>query len=263
VTDGSRALLPSRGPVEDRLMQHAATGTATPGLLTGRVIQPSPPSKPGPLRYKHSSNDTGAPRGSEPGEASVHATRGRLRVRQTGSVQADEISRRCERGGWSDPPTQDATMLEEGSILSSYHGSHATIPSREPTHADEPSEPFPDLHALTQAHSRYHSCTDNTHSGRARPRYIRPHTERSSPFQALPLLVSGLKYPGPRKYSLPVVTSRPTTYVPRPDRQVRRPYRGSYKHTHLLVRRMDFGKPQPTNIPKRNYRFHDYLSVPP
>ena len=133
-------------------------------------------------------------------------------------------------------------MLEEGSILSSYHGSHATIPSREPTHADEPSEPFPDLHALTQAHSRYHSCTDNTHSGWARPRYMRPHTERSSPFQALPLLVCALKYPGPRKYLFLVATPRPTTYVPRPDGQVRRPYGGPYKPTHLLVRRMDFGK---------------------
>ena len=182
---------------------------------------------------------------------------------KAGSVQADEISRRCERGGWSDPPTQDATMLEEGCILSSCHGSHATTPLKGACTRHEPSEPFSDLHALTQAHSRYHSCTDNTHSGWARPRYMRPHTERSSPFQALPLLVCALKYPGPRKYLFLVATPRPTTYVPRPDGQVRRPYGGSYKHTHLLVRRMDFGNPQPTNIPKRNYRLHDYLSVPP
>ena len=65
----------------------------------------------------------------------------------------------------------------------------------------EPSEPFPDLHALTQAHSRYHSCTDNTHSGWARPRYMRPHTERSSPFQGLTAACACPKSPPPPRVS--------------------------------------------------------------
>ena len=81
----------------------------------------------------------------------------------------------------------------------------------------EPSEPFPDLHTLTQAHSRNHSCTDNTHSGWARPRRKRLHTERSSPFRALPLRARGLKYLGLGKYPFSVTSLRLTTGVPRPD----------------------------------------------
>ena len=193
----------------------------------------------------------------------MHATRGRLRVRQD-----------RQHPGRREFAQVRARRLVGSTNTRRYHvrgGRHPLLlswlardyPLKGAYTRHEPSEPFSDLHALTQAHSRYHSCTDNTHSGWARPRYMRPHTERSSPFQALPLLVCALKYPGPRKYLFLVATPRPTTYVPRPDGQVRRPYGGSYKHTHLLVRRMDFGNPQPTNIPKRNYRLHDYLSVPP
>ena len=129
----------------------------------------------------------------------MHATCGRLRVRQG-----------RQRPGRRDFAQVRARRLVGSTNTRRYHvrgGMHPLLlswlardyPLKGAYTRHEPSEPFSDLHALTQAHSRYHSCTDNTHSGWAHPRYIRPHTERSSPFRALPLLERDLKYPGPRE----------------------------------------------------------------
>ena len=108
-------------------------------------------------------------------------------------------------------------MLEEGYGPPLLITARTRYPLRGACTRYEPSEPFPDLHTLTQEHSRNHSCTDNTHSGWARPRRKRLHTERSSPFQALPLRVQSLKYLGPGKYPLSATSSCLITGVPRPD----------------------------------------------